>query len=180
MKKEGRPIAPNVEKLLASGKTSWYADDKTSSSGRSYFDLRTSGYRPVEVPEGVWSVAVAKKANGVVKKNASTSLVDLGDGVAAIEFHSKMNSLGGDIVQFVTQTLKPGSPALDQFDAFVITNDAQHFSVGANIMLLLMAIQEGDWDEVDVAIRSFQGMTQAIKFCSKTRSEEHTSELQSP
>jgi 3-hydroxyacyl-CoA dehydrogenase len=102
-----------------------------------------------------------------VKKNASTSLVDLGDGVACIEFHSKMNSLGGDIVQFVTQTLKPGSPALEQFNAFVITNDAQHFSVGANIMLLLMAIQEGDWDEVDLAIRSFQGMTQAIKFCPK-------------
>ena len=167
MKKEGRPVASNVEKLLASGKASWYADDKTSSSGRSYFDLKTSNYRPLEVPEGVWSVTVAKKSNGVVKKNASTSLVDLGDGVAAIEFHSKMNSLGGDIVQFVTQTLKPGSTALNQFDAFVISNDAQHFSVGANIMLLLMAVQEGEWDEVDRAIRGFQGMTQAIKFCPK-------------
>jgi len=167
MKKEGRPVAANVEKLLASGKTSWYADDKSTSSGRSYFDLKTSSYRPVEVPEGVWSVTVATKSNGVVKKNASTSLVDLGDGVAAIEFHSKMNSLGADIVQFVTQTLKPGSAALNQFDAFVITNDAQHFSVGANIMLLLMAIQEGEWDEVDLAIRGFQGMTQAIKFCPK-------------
>src|SRR5437764_7009438 len=167
MKKEGLPIAANVEKLLSSGKHSWYADDKHSSSRRSYFDLKTSSYRPLEVPEGVWSVAVAKKANGVVKKNASTSLVDLGDGVAAIEFHSKMNSLGGDIVQFVTQTLKPGSTALNQFDAFVISNDAQHFSVGANIMLLLMAIQESEWDEVDLAIRGFQGMTQAIKFCPK-------------
>jgi len=166
MKREGRPVAANVEKLLSSGKTSWYSDDKNSSSGRSYFDTAT-GYRPLEVPEGVWSVAVAQKTNGVVKKNASTSLVDLGDGVGCIEFHSKMNSLGGDIVQFVTQTLKPGSPALAQFDAFVITNDAPNFSVGANIMLLLMAIQEGEWDEVDLAIRSFQGMTQAIKFCPK-------------
>jgi 3-hydroxyacyl-CoA dehydrogenase len=167
MKKEGLPVAANVEKLLSSGKQSWYADDKHSSSGRSYFDLASATYQPLDVPDGVWSVEVAKKSNGVVKKNASTSLVDLGDGVAGIEFHSKMNSLGGDIVQFVTQTLKPGSPALEQFDAFVISNDAQHFSVGANIMLLLMAIQEGDWDEVDLAIRSFQGMTQAIKFCPK-------------
>jgi len=167
MKNEGRLVAANPEKLLASGKASWYADDKASSSGRSYFDLKTSSYRPLEVPEGVWSVMVAKKCNGVVKKNASTSLVDLGDGVAAIEFHSKMNSLGADIVQFVTQNLKPGSAALNQFDAFVITNDAQHFSVGANIMLLLMAIQESEWDEVDLAIRGFQGMTQAIKFCPK-------------
>src|SRR5438094_9194934 len=99
MKNEGRLVAANPEKLLASGKASWYADDKASSSGRSYFDLKTSSYRPLEVPEGVWSVMVAKKCNGVVKKNASTSLVDLGDGVAAIEFHSKMNSLGADIVQ---------------------------------------------------------------------------------
>jgi 3-hydroxyacyl-CoA dehydrogenase len=167
MKKEGRPISANVEKLLASGNTTWYSEDKHSSSGRSYFDLASSEYKPLEVAEGVWSVAVAKKSNAVVKKNASTSLVDLGDGVACIEFHSKMNSLGGDIVQFVTQTLKPGSPALEQFDAFVISNDAQHFSVGANIMLLLMAIQEGEWDEVDLAIRSFQGMTQTIKFCPK-------------
>jgi len=167
MKTEGRAVAANVEKLLAAGKQSWYADDKRSSSGRSCFDLPSSSYRPLEVPEGVWSVTVAKKSNGVVKKNASTSLVDLGDGVAGIEFHSKMNSLGGDIVQFVTQTLKPGNPALDQFEAFVISNDAQHFSVGANIMLLLMSIQEGEWDEVDLAIRGFQGMTQAIKFCPK-------------
>ena len=167
MKKEGRPVAANVEKLFASGNQSWYSDDTRSSSGRSYFDLVSGSYRPLEVPEGVWSVTVAKKSNGEIKKNASTSLVDLGDGVACIEFHSKMNSLGGDIVQFVTQTLKPGSPALGRFDAFVISNDAQHFSVGANIMLLLMSIQEGEWDEVDLAIRGFQGMTQAIKFCPK-------------
>ncbi len=167
MKKEGRPVAANVVKLLAAGAASWYRDDAHASSGRSFFDLKTASYQPAEVPEGVWSVAVAKKSSGVVKKNASASLVDLGDGVGCIEFHSKMNSLGADIVQFVTQTLKPGSQALGQFDAFVITNDAQHFSVGANIMLLLMAIQEGEWDEVDLAIRGFQAMTQTIKFCPK-------------
>lgn len=167
MKKEGRPVAANVEKLLASGAFSWYRDDVHSSSARSFFDLKTESYQPVEVSEGVWSVNVAKKSNGVVKKNASASLVDLGDGVACIEFHSKVNSLGADIVQFVTQTLKSGSPMVAQFGAFVIANDAQHFSVGANIMLLLMAIQEQEWDEVDLAIRGFQGMTQTIKFCPR-------------
>jgi 3-hydroxyacyl-CoA dehydrogenase len=167
MKKEGHPLPANVEKLLASGAMSWYMDDKQSPSTRSYFDVNTGANKPVLVPQGVWSVNVAKKSNGVVKKNASASLIDLGDGVGCIEFHSKMNSLGGDIVQFVTQTLKPGSTALNQFDSFVISNDASNFSVGANIMLLLMAIQDDDWDEVDLAIRSFQGMTQAIKFCPK-------------
>src|SRR5580658_6753068 len=166
MKKEGKPVAANVEKLLASGAKSWYADDPKTSSGRLYFDLATGNLKPVEVPAGVWSVAVAKKANGVVKKNSGASLVDLGDGVGCIEFHSKMNSLGADIVGFILQTLKPGGPG-DAFDAFVITNDATNFSVGANLMLLLMSVQEDEWDDVDLAIRQFQGMTQAIKFSPK-------------
>jgi 3-hydroxyacyl-CoA dehydrogenase len=166
MKKEGRPVAANVEKLLGSGKKSWYEDDAHSPSGRAYFDLASRGYKPVQVAAGVWSVAVAKKSNGVVKKNSGASLVDLGDGVACIEFHSKMNTLGGDIVQLVSQTLKPGG-AGDNFDAFVITNDAANFSVGANLMMLLMSVQEEEWDEVDLAIRQFQGMSQAIKFSPK-------------
>ena len=166
MKKEGRAVAGNVEQLLAGGKKSWYLDDPKAASGRVYFDLRSAKYAPVEVPQGVWSVEVAKKSNGVVKKNSGASLIDLGDGVACIEFHSKMNSLGGDIVSLISQTLKPGGPG-DGFDAFVITNDADNFSVGANVMLLLMSVQEEEWDEVDLAIRQFQGMTQAIKFSPK-------------
>ena len=166
MKKEGKPVAANVEKLLASGKKTWYDENLATPSARSYFDLGTGHWQPVKVPEGVWSVTVAKKSNGVVKKNSGASLLDLGDGVGCIEFHSKMNSLGADIIQLITQTLKPGGPG-DAFDAFVITNDAQNFSVGANLMLLLMAVQEEEWDDVDMVIRQFQGMTQAIKFSPK-------------
>ncbi len=166
MKKEGRPVAANVEKLLASDSKSWYESDPKTTSGRAYFDLDHGGFKPVDVPAGVWSVAVAKKSNYVVKKNSGASLVDLGDGVACIEFHSKMNSLGADIISLILQTLKPGG-AGDAFDAFVITNDAQNFSVGANLMLLLMSIQEQEWDDIDLAIRQFQGMTQAIKFSPK-------------
>ena len=166
MKKEGRPIAANVEKLLASDAKSWYEDDAKTSSGRAYFDLDHGSFKPVEVPAGVWSVEVAKKSNYVVKKNSGASLVDLGDGVGCIQFHSKMNALGADIISLILQTLKPGGPG-DAFDAFVITNDATNFSVGANVMLLLMSIQEEEWDDVDLAIRQFQGMTQAIKFSPK-------------
>ncbi len=166
MKKEGKPVAANAEKLLASGQKSWYRDDSKTASGRAYFDLTSTGEKPVEVPPGVWSVTVAKKSNGVVKKNSGASLVDLGDGVACLEFHSKMNTLGTDIISLITQTLKPGGPG-DNFDAFVITNDATNFSVGANLMLLLMSVQEDEWDDVDLAIRQFQGMTQAIKFSQK-------------
>jgi 3-hydroxyacyl-CoA dehydrogenase len=166
MKKESKPVAANAEKLLASGKRSWYRDDSNTVSGRTHFDLGSSEYQPVQVPPGVWRVEVAKKSRGEVKKNSGASLVDLGDGVGCIEFHSKMNSLGADIIQLVTQSLKSGGPG-DNFDAFVITNDAQNFSVGANLMLLLMAVQEEEWDDVDLVIRQFQNMTHAIKFSQK-------------
>ncbi len=166
MKKEGKPVAASVEKLLAAGQKSWYADDPKSPAGRKYWDLAKTNWEPVEVPSGVWSVAVAKKSNGVVKKNSGASVIDLGDGVACIEFHSKMNVLGLDVIGLMNQTLKPGGPG-DNFDAFVINNDATNFSAGANLMLLLMSAQEEEWDEVDLVIRQFQGATQAIKFSSK-------------
>ena len=166
MKKDGKPIPANVEKMLGVGQKTWYGDDAKASSGRKYWELRTDNWEPVQVPQGVWSVTTAKKSNGVVKKNSGASLVDLGDGVGCLEFHSKMNSLGADIMSLITQTLKPGGPG-DNFEAFVITNDAANFSVGANLMLLLMAVQEEEWDDVDMVIRQFQNMTQAIKFSAK-------------
>jgi len=166
MSKEGKPVAENAAKLLSSGKKSWYGDEATVASGRVYFDLGSAAFRPLAVPAGVWSVSAAKKARPVVKKNAGASLVDLGDGIGCIEFHSKMNSLGSDIIALISQTLKAGGPG-DGFDAFVMTNDATNFSVGANLMLLLMSAQEEEWDEIDLAIRQFQGMTQAIKFSPK-------------
>src|SRR5215467_2655235 len=107
MKNEGRRVAENTEKLLASGIKSWYADDPKVPSGRAYWHIAASQYAPVPVSAGVWSVAVAKKSKGVVKKNSGASLVDLGDGIGCIEFHSKMNSLGGDIISLITQSLKP-------------------------------------------------------------------------
>jgi 3-hydroxyacyl-CoA dehydrogenase len=166
IRKEERAVASNVEKLLGSGKKAWYEDDARAASGRGYFDLASADYKPVEVPVGVWSVSAAKKSHGVVKKNSGGSLVDIGDGVGCIEFHSKMNTLGTDIVQLVSQVLKPGSPG-DGFEAFVITNDAPNFSAGANLMLLLMSAQEEEWDDIDLAIRAFQSMTQTIKFSPK-------------
>jgi 3-hydroxyacyl-CoA dehydrogenase len=166
MKKEGKPIAPAAEALLAAGSSSWYEDKPKTASGRAFFDLNRKAFEDVPTSPGVWSVGVAKKSNGVVKKNSGASLVDLGDGVGCIEFHTKMNSLGGDIIQLVSEVLKPEGPGA-AFDAFVVTNDAPHFSAGANLMLLLMAAQEQEWDDVDLMIRAFQGMTSAIKHSQK-------------
>jgi 3-hydroxyacyl-CoA dehydrogenase len=166
MKREGKPVAANAEKLLASGQESWYTDAPQAASGRAYFDLASGKPREEVVASGVWSVKTAKKSNGVVQSNSGCSLVDLGDGVGCIEFHSKMNSLGADILQMVGQVLKPGGSG-DNFDAFVLNNDASNFSVGANLMLILMAIQDEEWDELDMMVRQFQNMTQFIKFSPK-------------
>jgi 3-hydroxyacyl-CoA dehydrogenase len=161
----------------------WYEDAPSTRSGRRYFDLASGEceYKDEEVPLGVGSVTVMKKSNGEVKRNAGASLIDLGDGVGCIEFHSKMNAIGPDIGQLISQTLgfapgfdlslgaaaaKADGPGGD-FESFVITNDAANFSVGANLMLLLMAVQEQEWDEIDQMVRAFQSMTQAIKFSPK-------------
>ena len=97
-----------------------------------------------------------KRSNGVFAKNAGISLVDVGDGIGCFEFHSKMNSLGQDIVGFIRQKLQPGSDAVKQFDGFIITNDAQNFSVGANLMQLLLAVQGAERDDIDLVVREFR------------------------
>jgi 3-hydroxyacyl-CoA dehydrogenase len=96
----------------------------------------------------------------VVKKNAGASLVDIGDGVLQVEFHSKMNAIGGDTIQMLHAAVKEAS---QNFAALVIANEAVNFSAGANLMLLLLEAQEGNWDEVDMMVRAFQGATMALK-----------------
>jgi 3-hydroxyacyl-CoA dehydrogenase len=169
MRAAGEAVSANVERLLAHGEANpgWYKDDASVTSGRLYFDPVTSTYKPVVEADGVTSFGVIKKANGVVKKNPGASVIDLGDGVAGIELHSKMNALGDDIVGLITQTLKVSSETVNNFEAFVITGDSVNFSVGANLMQLLLGIQEEEWDEVEMAVRAFQNMTQAIKFCPR-------------
>jgi 3-hydroxyacyl-CoA dehydrogenase len=171
MRAAGQPIAANVERLLAavgeSGRAAWYIDDPTVESGRLFFDPASGRYKPVIAPEGRVSLATIKKARGVVGKNAGASVIDLGNGVAAIELHSKMNALGDDIISLITQTLKPASQQVADFDAFVITGEGANFSVGANLMQLLLTMQDAEWDEVELAVRAFQNMTQAIRFCPR-------------
>ena len=103
----------------------------------------------------------AKEHHRIVKHNAGASLVDIGDGVLCIEFHSKMNSIGGDTLQMLNTGVKE---AEKNFQALVIGNDAPHFSAGANIMLLLLEAQEGNWDEIDMMVRAFQGATMGLRY----------------
>ncbi len=162
MRVRGQAVPQVVVKLLAAGGESWYRDH-----GREFFDPVSGAYLPIAETPGSLTVAKIKQANGVVEKNAGASLVDLGDGIACIEFHSKMNAIGEDIVRFVQHTLEPGSDAVRNFEGFIVTGDATNFSVGANLMQVLLAIQDEEWDELARYIREFQAMTQAIKFCPR-------------
>ena len=103
----------------------------------------------------------SKASRGVVRRNAGASLVDLGDGVLAVEFHSKMNAIGGDTIQMLQAGV---TEAAANFTALVVGNDGVHFSAGANLMLLLLESQEENWDEVDMMIRAFQGATMSLKY----------------
>ena len=160
-------VPASLTRLLNSNHTTWYPEDPTTPSGRRVFDPITSTYKPVEQPKGIATVTNLRKSYGVVKQNPGASLIDIGDGIACIELHSKKDAIGDDIIRLITQTLKPDSEAVRNFRGFVITGDQANFSVGANLMQLLLAMQEGEWDEVDLAVRAFQGMTAAIKFCPR-------------
>jgi 3-hydroxyacyl-CoA dehydrogenase len=103
----------------------------------------------------------ARERERVVKRNAGASLVDLGEGVLAVEFHSKMNAIGGDTIQMINAGV---AEAERNFQALVVGNDAPNFSAGANVMLLLLEAQEGNWDEIDLMVRGFQGATSALRF----------------
>ncbi len=161
LEKEGRELPPLITKLLSSGRKTFYESEK----GRTrYFDLASGAQKPVVEPPGILILKSLKDAGREVQRNAGASLVDLGDGVVCCEFHSKMNAIGGDLVAM----LHAGIKRLEtDFDAMVIANQAQNFSVGANLMLLLVAAQEQEWDEVHLAVRQFQNVNLAIKYAPK-------------
>jgi 3-hydroxyacyl-CoA dehydrogenase len=120
--------------------------------------------RPGDVPPAAPDLQIlrtAKEQRGVVKKNAGASLVDLGDGVLCVEFHSKMNVVGGDTIQMLQAGLREASR---NFAALVVGNDAPNFSAGANIMLVLLEAQEENWEEIDGMIRAFQQTTMALRY----------------
>src|SRR5262245_28880591 len=109
------------------------------------------------------SVAPASflKKHSVIRENAGASLRDLGDGIAGLEFHSKMNTIGSDIISLLFTALEEVNA---NFEGLVIGSDGQNFSAGANLMLLMMEAVEGNWDEIDYMVRTFQRATQAIRY----------------
>lgn len=119
-----------------------------------------SGPLPPAAPD-LQVLTAARRGGGVVRRNAGASLVDVGDGVLVVEFHSKLNTLGGDAVQMLAAGVTEAS---ERFEGLVVGNDAADFCAGANLMLLLLEAQEGNWDEIDLMVRSFQSAVLGLRY----------------
>ena len=119
-----------------------------------------SGLVPPAAP-GLQLLRAARDRAAVVKSNPGASLVDLGDGVLAVEFHSKMNAIGADTVQMLQAGVRE---AAKNFAALVVGNEGVHFSAGANLMLVLIEAQDENWDELDAMVRAFQGATMGLRY----------------
>ena len=110
---------------------------------------------------GLQILKSAKDRERIVRRNAGASLVDLDDGVLAVEFHSKMNIIGADTVQMLEAGVAEASR---NFAALVVGNDGVNFSAGANLMLVLLEAQEGNWDEIELMVRAFQRATNTLRY----------------
>ncbi|MBE3595732.1 MAG: enoyl-CoA hydratase/isomerase family protein [Hydrogenibacillus sp.] len=156
MAADGETLPTWVEALLQEPSPSFYRQDDTALSvfGRS-------GYTPVVIAREALSLERLKQGGRKIGGNQSASLVDLGDGVLALEFHSRGNALGTDIVSVANQAFRLLE---SDFDGMVIGNEGKNFSAGANVMLMLMEAQDENWEEIDRLVREFQRFTMRIKY----------------
>src|SRR5438094_973765 len=161
VQKEGRARPPVIEKALSSGRKGFYESEKGAAT---VFDICSGVSKRVEEPNGVIILKSLKDAGREVERNSGASLIDLGDGVACCEFHAKMNAIGADLIAMLHKGLKRLET---DFDALVIANQAVNFSVGANLMLVLVGAQEQEWDELHAAVKQFQNINLAIKYAPK-------------
>lgn len=161
MRKEGQPVPANVEKMLGEGAETFY---KTENGQRLYYDLVGGGYKPVSEQPGVIVLKSLKERTGVIKSNPGASLIDLGDGVACLEFHSKMNSIGGDTVQMMNFAI---DEVEKNFKGLVVGNQGGNFSAGANIMMLLLAAQEEEWDDINMMVAALQKTIMRLRYSAK-------------
>jgi 3-hydroxyacyl-CoA dehydrogenase len=161
MKAAGFEVPPWIEAMLDSGKTSFYS---TEDGALSYYDIETKAYKSVAQAPGIILLPSLKAQNKVVATNTGATLVDIGDGVACLEFHAKMNAIGEDIINmFVTAK----EIVERDFEGLVIANHGNHFSAGANLPLILFTAQEEEWDDLEYMVKTLQDAFMAMKYLCK-------------
>jgi len=162
MEDEGKKIPEKIKSMLAAGQKSFY---KRENGTLFYFDFESNDYKPVPVSKDTIFLSLEKEKEGrVLKKNTGASFIDIGDGVGLVEFHSKMNSIGEDIGSMLNYAV---NEVEKNYDALVISNQGANFSVGANLMMVLMLAQDQDWDEIDFLVRNFQNVNMLLKHAEK-------------
>lgn len=160
---DGYAVAKWVKTMLDGGFETFYRRDKRGLV-TGYYDPASGGYCDLPVDKLVMMVHDLKAQNKVLEGNAGADLIDMGDGVLLLEFHTKANALDGDILAMAQRGLERLNT---DFEAMVIGNQGQHFSAGANIMLIVMMAQQGQWDELDKAMRQGQDIMQALRYAPK-------------
>ncbi len=161
LKEEGRAVPANVQSMLDAGVKSFY---RQKDGQQFFYDFASEEYRPLADPPGTIVLKSLKDRTGVIKKNSGASMVDLGDGVACLEFHSKMNSIGGDTLEMLRFAI---AETEKNFLGLVVGNQGVNFSVGANLMLMLMEAQDENWEELEMIGRYFQSSVMSLRYSPK-------------
>jgi 3-hydroxyacyl-CoA dehydrogenase len=154
----GKKIAPWVSEMISSGNNSFY---KLENGTKKYYDTKSKTY--LSIPGSESFIILENLSNNIVWKNSGASLIDIGDGIVNLEFHTKMNTIGGEVLEGINKGI---DIAEKDFHGLVIGNDGQNFSAGANIGLVLMLALEQEYDEIDYAVRAFQGANMRVKYAS--------------
>ncbi len=154
----GITVAPWVQQMLDKGITTFY---KTEKGRRLYYDITTQAYR--EIPGADTFIILDRLNEKVVWKNSSCKLYDIGDDVVALSWNTKMNTIGGEVLAGVQQSIQI---AEEQYKGLVIANSGANFSAGANVGLIFMFAVEQEYDELDMAIRMFQRTTMRMRYSS--------------
>lgn len=155
----GSQVLPElVQRVKSKGQGTFYIG---TPGNRQFFDFHLNTYKPVPTPKGAISLATAMASNKIIRYNGSASLIDLGDGVVCLEFHTKMNSIDEGIIEMLRYSVEEGQK---QFRAVVINNEAADFSAGANVMLVLMGAKAGQWEMLEAAINGLQLAHQLLKY----------------
>ncbi|MEW6086033.1 MAG: 3-hydroxyacyl-CoA dehydrogenase NAD-binding domain-containing protein [Chloroflexota bacterium] len=165
MKEAGYPPAKWVNEMLKSGVESFYQYKRSSPADKNgekvgVYDAVKGKYAKLKKPDG----AVMLKGLKVIAANAGATLRDMGDGVACLEFHTKMNSLDDDIMSMAVEAMQRLET---DFDGLVIGNEAENFSAGANLFMMVVGAQQGMWDMLDGAVRKLQDMNMRMRYSPK-------------
>jgi 3-hydroxyacyl-CoA dehydrogenase len=163
MKAEGYPPAAWVEEMLSAGFETFYKYQNEAKVAAYSPAIRE--YIPVQRPPELIVLSELKSAGSVITRNLGASLVDIGDGIACVEFHTKMNALDADIFTIVVEALDRAENG--EFDGLVIGNQGEHFSAGANIFIAVMAAQNEDWDQINQLVKHGQDIHKRMRYFPK-------------